>query len=104
MLSVVIACEMPCGRIRRGGLIDAGWAESTGRCKKVLLARARKQVTIYTSDKEALREAIEQSEERLTTTELIAGGGPRGMILRQPVQSLTPRPERQKEPELACGY
>ncbi|HVX09904.1 MAG TPA: MobF family relaxase [Pirellulales bacterium] len=70
----------------------------------VSASRARKQVMIYTSDKEALKQAIEQSEERLTATELIAGGGQRAMMLRQPAHAPTRRPEREKELELAYGY
>lgn len=68
----------------------------------VSASRAKKQVMIYTSDKGALREAIEQSEVRLTATELVAGGSARAMLLRQPVHAR--RPEREKEPELAYGY
>lgn len=70
----------------------------------VSASRARKQVMIYTSDKEALKQAIEQSEERLTATELVSGGGPRAMMLRQRLPVASPTPERQKQPELAYGY
>ncbi|HUY88244.1 MAG TPA: MobF family relaxase [Pirellulales bacterium] len=71
----------------------------------VSASRARKQVVVYTSDKEALKQAIEQTEERLTATDLVAGGGlPRAVILRQLQPARTPEPERQKEPVLAYGY
>ncbi|HWB12754.1 MAG TPA: MobF family relaxase [Pirellulales bacterium] len=71
----------------------------------VSASRARKQVVVYTSDKEALRQAIEQSEERLSATDLVAGGGmPRAVLLRQLQPSPLPERERQKEPELAYGY
>ena len=70
----------------------------------VSASRARKQVVVYTSDKEALRDAIEQSEERLTATDLVAGGRQRAVMLRQLHRTPAPEPERQKERELAYGY
>jgi hypothetical protein len=65
----------------------------------VSASRARKQVVVYTSDKEALQEAIEQSEERLTATELVAGNR-RRVVLRQQQRMPAREPERQKEREL----
>jgi hypothetical protein len=71
----------------------------------VSASRARKQVVVYTSDKEALKQAIEQSEERLSATDLVASGGmPRAVILRQLQPAPLPERERQKEPELAYEY
>ncbi len=70
----------------------------------VSASRARKQVVIYTSDKEALREAIEQSDERLTATELVADAIKRSMIVRQLERTPEREPLRQKERELAYGY
>jgi ATP-dependent exoDNAse (exonuclease V) alpha subunit len=39
----------------------------------VSVSRAKKKVTIYTDDKEALREAVSQSDERLSATEFVNG-------------------------------
>ena len=58
----------------------------------VSASRARKQVVVYTSDKEALREAIEQSEERLSATELAAGHDRRRAVLMRQ-QDRTPAPQ-----------
>jgi conjugative relaxase-like TrwC/TraI family protein len=70
----------------------------------VSASRARKQVIVYTSDKEALRDAIEQSDERLTATELVADAVKRSVIMRQLERTPEKEPERQKERELAHGY
>jgi ATP-dependent exoDNAse (exonuclease V) alpha subunit len=70
----------------------------------VSASRARKQVIIYTSDKEALKEAIEQSDERLTATELVANAMRRPVILQQLDKTPEREPERQKERELAHEY
>lgn len=71
----------------------------------VSASRARKQVVVYTSDKEALRDVIGQSEERLSATELAAGYDQRRAVVMQQ-QNRTPvqQPELQKERELAYGY
>ena len=39
----------------------------------VSASRARKSVTVYTDDKEALRQAISRSDERISATELLRG-------------------------------
>jgi len=71
----------------------------------VSASRARKQVVVYTSDKEALRDAIGQSEERLSATELAAGRDQRrAVLMRQQNRTPAQQPERQKERELAYGY
>jgi conjugative relaxase-like TrwC/TraI family protein len=70
----------------------------------VSVSRGREEVRIYTSDKNALREAIEQSDERLTATELVADAIKRSVILRQLERTPEREPERQKERELAYGY
>ncbi|MGH7193552.1 MAG: ATP-dependent DNA helicase, partial [Candidatus Saccharimonadales bacterium] len=70
----------------------------------VSASRARKQVIVYTSDKEALEQAIGQSEERLSATDLVSGGMSRALLLRQPERVPAPMHERQKEKELAYGY
>ena len=50
----------------------------------VSASRAREQVTIYTDDKEALLDAVSQSEERVSATELVNGVEHRqAVILRQ---------------------
>lgn len=70
----------------------------------VSASRARKQVVIYTSDKESLKQAIAQSDERLSATELVAGGMPVPVMVQQ--MQLTPvrAREQQKEVEFAYGY
>jgi ATP-dependent exoDNAse (exonuclease V) alpha subunit len=70
----------------------------------VSVSRGKEEARIYTSDKEALREAIAQSEERLTATELVADAMKRSMIVRQLERTPEPESERQKERELAYGY
>jgi conjugative relaxase-like TrwC/TraI family protein len=55
----------------------------------VSASRARERVTIYTDDKEALREAISQTDSRLTATEFVAGA-----IMRQA------EAERQRQAEM----
>ncbi|HVX12054.1 MAG TPA: MobF family relaxase [Pirellulales bacterium] len=70
----------------------------------VSASRAKKRVVVYTSDKEALREAIEQCDERLTATELVENARRRSVMLRQAERAPEREPERQKERELAYGY
>jgi conjugative relaxase-like TrwC/TraI family protein len=53
----------------------------------VSASRAREHVTIYTDDKHALREAIGQTDARLSATELVQGLAPRWLIpVRQQYQ------------------
>ena len=49
------------------------------------VSRGREQATIYTDDKEALREAVDRSDERLTATELVSSRElrERGVTLQQ---------------------
>jgi ATP-dependent exoDNAse (exonuclease V) alpha subunit len=70
----------------------------------VSVSRGREEARIYTSDKEALSDAIRQSEERLSATELVAGAVKRSIILRQVEETHDREPERKKERELAYGY
>jgi ATP-dependent exoDNAse (exonuclease V) alpha subunit len=70
----------------------------------VSASRAKKKVVVYTSDKESLKQAIEQSDERLSATELVAGGMPVPVMLQQPQLTPVREREQQKEVELAYGY
>lgn len=64
----------------------------------VSCSRGRYQVTIYTDDKEALKEAINQSDERVSATELVNGSRQREMVaLREPDRQRSA--ERQEERE-----
>jgi len=46
----------------------------------VSASRGKKRVTIYTDDKTALREAIVQSDDRLSATEFIKGNASRRAV------------------------
>ncbi len=46
----------------------------------VSCSRARQRVTIYTDDKEALLEAIDQSDERVSATEFVNGAADLDMV------------------------
>lgn len=70
----------------------------------VSASRARKQVVVYTDNKEALKQAIGQSEERLTAMELVTGGMPVPVMLQQMQPARLREREQQKEVELAYGY
>jgi len=70
----------------------------------VSCSRGREAVTVYTDDKEALLEAVRQSDERLSATELVAGTRsdhrvrslmPSQQWLQQPVHTI--HPQRQRE-------
>ena len=58
----------------------------------VSVSRARKGVVVYTDDKEALREAVQQSEERVSATELLNDS-----IRRQAVMLREQQQEREAE-------
>lgn len=47
------------------------WAASSREQFYVSASRARRQVTVYTDDKAALREAVRRGDDRLTATELV---------------------------------
>ena len=47
----------------------------------VTVSRAREQATIYTDSKQALREAVNQSDERMTATEMVRDRRERGVAL-----------------------
>ncbi len=64
----------------------------------VSCSRARQRVTIYTDDKEALQEAIDQSDERVSATELVNGGPRREMVaLREPHREMSAETQREQE-------
>lgn len=64
----------------------------------VSTSRATQKVTVYTDDKEALREAIQQSDDRLTATEFVNGPSQQRAIViaRRDEQSIE-HPQRQRE-------
>src|SRR5262249_22489964 len=67
----------------------------------VSASRAKRAVTIYTDDKEALREAIAQSDERVSATEFVHGKSrPHGVVLGQSepvfIADRPPLPERER--------
>jgi len=49
----------------------------------VSASRARQQVTVYTDDKEALLEAVNHTDERVSATELVNGAHRQAMLVRQ---------------------
>ncbi|QOJ14153.1 MAG: relaxase domain-containing protein [Planctomycetia bacterium] len=57
----------------------------------VSVSRGREQATVYTDDKEALLEAVNRSDDRLTATELLTGRDlrPRGAALQRQEQLAT---------------
>jgi conjugative relaxase-like TrwC/TraI family protein len=65
----------------------------------VSCSRARNGVVIYTDDKEALREAIAESDERLTATEFVNGPRPRETValLQRTAEARRAEPTREKE-------
>ncbi len=64
----------------------------------VSCSRGKYQVTVYTDDKDALREAIEESDERVSATEFVNGSPRREMVaLREPHLEMSA--ERQREQE-----
>jgi len=64
----------------------------------VSCSRARERVTIYTDNKDDLREAINQSDERVSATELVNGGPRREMIaLREPHREMSAETQREQE-------
>lgn len=75
----------------------------------VSASRAREEIRIYTDDKHELREAIVQSEQRLSASELIeepdggsgedsGGGGPGGQTTTQPMPEKSPDKEPHRNP------
>ncbi|HZZ82686.1 MAG TPA: MobF family relaxase [Gemmataceae bacterium] len=67
----------------------------------VSASRGRKQVVIYTDDKEELRDAINRSDDRITATELIAGSPRREAVLLHRRYPDLPAIDLQKEREHA---
>jgi conjugative relaxase-like TrwC/TraI family protein len=64
----------------------------------VSCSRARERVTIYTDNKDDLREAINQSDERVSATELVNGGPRREMVaLRELQQEMSAETQREQE-------
>ncbi len=64
----------------------------------VSCSRARERVTIYTDHKDDLREAINQSDERISATELANGSPRRGTVaLREPDQEMLAERRREQE-------
>jgi hypothetical protein len=69
----------------------------------VSVSRSRKRVTIYTDDKEALREAVTHSHDRLSPTEFVNGKAVRrAVILNQRDHEPNAHRQRQRE-ELSYG-
>lgn len=71
----------------------------------VSCSRGRESVTVYTDDKEALLEAVRQSDERLSATELVTGTRsdhrvrslmPSQQWLQQPVHAIHPQRPREE--------
>ncbi len=64
----------------------------------VSCSRARERVTIYTDDKVDLKEAINQSDERVSATEFVNGEPPRDMVaLREPHQKMSAETQHDRE-------
>ncbi len=68
----------------------------------VSMSRATEQVTVYTDDKEALRDAIQQSDERVTATELVSGTRQRRARAMQRFEDIPP--ERQERERKEIGH
>jgi hypothetical protein len=54
------------------GQSTQSWGATSREQFYVSASRGRQQVTVYTDDKSALRDAIQRSDDRLTATELVA--------------------------------
>ncbi|HVX13088.1 MAG TPA: MobF family relaxase [Pirellulales bacterium] len=67
----------------------------------VSASRGKKQVVVYTDDKEELRDAINRSDDRITATGLIAGSPKRQAVLLHHRYPDMPAIEHQKEREYA---
>lgn len=68
----------------------------------VSASRARQSVTIYTDDKMALRDAIAQTDERLSATEFVNGTAARNMLAwRQLQEVLMERPQPRAREEVS---
>jgi hypothetical protein len=65
----------------------------------VSVSRAREQATIYTDNKEALREAVNQSDVRMTASEMVRDGRERGVVLQRMERQaeITREPTRGRE-------
>ncbi len=64
----------------------------------VSCSRARERVIIYTDNKVDLREAINQSDERVSATEFVNGDPPRDMVaLREPYQEMSAETQQDRE-------
>ncbi len=63
----------------------------------VSCSRGRQSVTVYTDDKAALREAINQSDDRLTATEFVNGTPQRSAVAQRQRADSAAVPQHQKE-------
>jgi conjugative relaxase-like TrwC/TraI family protein len=87
-------------RVFIGQSSDAGPASSREQFY-VSVSRAKEQATIYTDDKQALREAVDRSDDRLSATELVSSRErrERGVSLQRMERQaeVTQKPNRERE-------
>jgi ATP-dependent exoDNAse (exonuclease V) alpha subunit len=69
----------------------------------VSCSRGRESVTVYCDDKEALSEAVEQSDERISATELIKGSRQRSIVALHE-RYHEPSPERKQVEREGLSY
>jgi conjugative relaxase-like TrwC/TraI family protein len=68
----------------------------------VSVSRAKKRVTVYTDDKEALREAVTHSDERVSATEFVNGNaGRRAVELNRRERDLEPKRQAKERKDLS---
>ena len=80
------------------GQSSASFPASSREQFYVSCSRARQRVTIYTDDKEALQEAIDQSDERVSATEFVNGRLDQDLVaVRESREMLTEREQSERE-------
>jgi ATP-dependent exoDNAse (exonuclease V) alpha subunit len=83
------------------GQSSASFPATSQEQSYVSWSRARERTVIYTDDREALREAIGQSDDRMTATELVASGPVLSRVPQRQVEVAAPL---EREPREERGY
>ena len=84
------------------GQSSQSFAASSREQFYVSASRGEEQVIVYTDDKKALLEAVSESDERLSATELMNGGRERRTVA--PVRHHDERPDKKREKEDGVIY
>jgi len=78
------------------GQASQSFAASSQEQLYVSVSRARKGALIFTDDKQALREAVQQADERVTATELVRKSVERRAVLQRQEAALIERAQQQE--------